>query len=75
MKEYREMIEKGEAEFEEIARKYSDCNSASRGGDLKYFGRGMMQPEFEKASFALEIGEISKPVVTASGIHIIKRTG
>jgi len=58
--------------FEEAAKKYSVCPSASVGGDLGYFSRGQMVPEFEKAAFSLEINEISKPVQTQFGYHIIK---
>ena len=57
--------------FEEAAKKYSSCPSKEQGGDLGEFGRGMMVPEFEKAAFELEIGEISEPVKTQFGYHII----
>ena len=68
--------EEGEAlrkRFEEIASKESDCNSYKRGGDLGAFGRGRMQKPFEEAAFALELGELSEPVETASGVHLILR--
>ena len=42
---------------------------------LGVFGKGQMQPAFEKAAFALEIGELSEPVESDSGIHLILRTG
>ncbi|HHY81164.1 MAG TPA: peptidylprolyl isomerase [Clostridiales bacterium] len=58
--------------FEEAAKKYSLCPSASAGGDLGYFTRGQMVPEFEKAAFALQVNEISRPVKTQFGYHIIK---
>lgn len=58
--------------FEEAAKKYSTCPSASKGGDLGTFSRGQMVPEFEKAAFELEINEISRPVKTQFGYHIIK---
>ncbi|HHU77633.1 MAG: peptidylprolyl isomerase [Caldicoprobacterales bacterium] len=58
--------------FEEAAKKYSTCPSASVGGDLGEFSRGQMVPEFEEAAFALEINEISRPVKTQFGYHIIK---
>ena len=58
--------------FEEAAKRYSSCPSAASGGDLDYFAKGQMVPEFEKAAFALEINEISKPVQTQFGYHIIK---
>jgi NIMA-interacting peptidyl-prolyl cis-trans isomerase 1 len=60
--------------FSEIAKQESDCNSAKRGGDLGKFGRGKMQQPFEEAAFALNIGELSQPVDTDSGIHLILRT-
>ncbi|KAL6844415.1 hypothetical protein ACP4OV_026088 [Aristida adscensionis] len=71
----REQIVSGERKFEEVAAENSDCNSAKRGGDLGSFGRGKMQKAFEKAAFALKVGEISDVVDTDSGVHIILRTG
>lgn len=58
--------------FEDAALKYSSCPSKSEGGDLGYFTKGNMVPEFEKEAFELEIGEISSPVKTQFGYHIIK---
>jgi NIMA-interacting peptidyl-prolyl cis-trans isomerase 1 len=64
------------ATFEELARTESDCSSAKRGGDLGFFGRRKMQPTFEEASFALEIGNLTKELVeTSSGVHLILRIG
>lgn len=74
VKSYREQIVSGRASFAELAQKYSDCSSARRGGDLGPFGRGAMQRPFEQAAFALKVGELSEPVTTDSGIHIILRT-
>lgn len=71
---YREQITSGKTTFTEIASKYSDCSSAKRGGDLGPFGRGAMQKPFEQAAFALKVGELSSPVHTDSGVHIIERT-
>lgn len=71
---YREQIVQGKASFAELAQKYSDCSSARRGGDLGPFGRGTMQKPFEEAAFALKVGELSEPVDTDSGVHIIMRT-
>lgn len=61
------------ATFEELAKTESDCPSAKRGGDLGFFGRKKMQPNFEKASFALGVGEMSDVVETSSGVHVILR--
>jgi len=63
------------ATFEELSKSESDCSSAKRGGDLGWFGRRKMQPAFEKASFALKVGELSDVVETSSGVHIILRMG
>ncbi|CAB9524553.1 trans isomerase NIMA-interacting 1 [Seminavis robusta] len=63
------------ATFEEIARTESDCSSAKRGGDLGFFGPKKMQPAFEEASFALQIGELSGIVETSSGVHVLLRIG
>lgn len=60
------------ADFEYYARTYSICPSAKNGGDLGYFWRGQMVREFEKAAFATPVGEISEPVYTQFGWHIIK---
>lgn len=66
-------VVKGGADFEEIARKHSDDGSARNGGRLNWFGSGMMVPEFEATSFALQKGEISEPIATQYGWHIIKK--
>ncbi|KYH31783.1 putative peptidyl-prolyl cis-trans isomerase Cbf2 precursor [Clostridium tepidiprofundi DSM 19306] len=60
--------------FEEAAKKYSQCPSSSIGGDLNYFTKGKMVPEFEQAAFSMEKDEISTPVKTQFGYHIIKVT-
>ncbi len=58
--------------FEFYAQSYSLCPSGRRGGDLGYFGKGQMVPEFERAAFATPVGEVSKPVYTQFGWHLIK---
>jgi peptidyl-prolyl cis-trans isomerase C len=66
----RQLREGGD--FKELAKKYSTCSSASKGGDLGWFGKGKMDPAFEKAAFALNKGELSGIVSSASGYHIIR---
>lgn len=58
--------------FEEAAKKYSNCPSKERGGDLGEFPRGQMVQEFEEAAFSMEEGQISEPIKTQFGYHIIK---
>lgn len=60
-------------ELAELATNLSDCSSAKRGGDLGYFERGVMQKPFEDAAFSLQPGELSEPVETESGVHLIYR--
>jgi protein-export membrane protein SecD len=60
--------------FASFAEQYSDGPSASKGGDLDFFKKGAMAPEFEAASFALEVDQVSEVVETTFGYHIIKVT-
>lgn len=60
--------------FEEAAAQYSKCPSKKEGGALGRFGRGQMVKEFEDAVFSMQAGEISEPVKTQFGYHIIKLT-
>lgn len=70
--EIAEKIRAGEITFEDAAMQYSSCPSKANGGDLGEFGHGQMVPEFEAACEALEEGELSDPVKTQFGWHIIK---
>lgn len=66
---------KGGTSFEELAKKFSMDSAAQKGGDLGWFSKGTMLPEFEKAAFGLKEGETSGIVKTKFGFHIIKLTG
>ena len=71
-KNLKEGIDKGTITFEDAAQEFSLCPSGMNGGDLGYFGRGMMVKEFEEASFNSEIGKVTEPVQTQFGWHLIK---
>ncbi len=60
--------------FSELAQKFSKCPSGRSGGELGEFGRGQMVKSFEDAVFALAIDEVSQPVQTQFGYHLIQRT-
>lgn len=61
-------------EFSVLAQKFSKCPSGQDGGNLGEFGKGRMVPAFEEAAFALEVNEVSQPVQTQFGYHLIQRT-
>lgn len=64
---------RGGEDFAALARQYSqEPGAAQSGGDLGYFGRGQMVAPFEQAAFALQVGQVSEPVETPFGLHIIK---
>ena len=60
------------SDFEQTAKEKSLCPSGKKGGDLGWFGRGTMVKEFEHAAFGLEVDELSQPIKTQFGWHIIK---
>jgi parvulin-like peptidyl-prolyl isomerase len=74
-KEAYKLLQQG-VDFAQLARTSSkDTGSGANGGDLGWFGRGAMVPEFEKTAFNLEVGEISEPVQSQFGYHIIQVLG
>src|SRR5579884_277795 len=70
-KKIREQLVNG-ADFATLAKEKSIDSTKDKGGDLGWFGRGVMVPEFEQAAFSLKVGEISQPVKTQFGYHIIQ---
>jgi len=66
--------DKKAALFADLAKANSACSSGANGGDLGEFGHGQMVPEFEKAAFALNVGDISEPVKTQFGYHLVMTT-
>ena len=60
--------------FAELAQQHSECPSSANGGDLGEFGKGQMVKPFEEAAFDLRVGEISQPILTQFGWHLILRT-
>ncbi|ASB90265.1 peptidylprolyl isomerase [Bacillus sonorensis] len=71
--EVEKKLKKGE-KFEDLAKEYSTDGTAEKGGDLGWFGKTEMDKSFTKAAFALKTGEISGPVKSQWGYHIIKKT-
>lgn len=73
-KEVKEKLTAGE-DFASLAKEYStDTSNAESGGELGFFARGEMATEFENAAFSMNIGDISEPIQTDFGYHIIKVT-
>lgn len=69
----KEEIENGK-DFATAAQEYSLCPSGQNGGDLGFFSRGQMVKEFENAAFSMKKGEISSPIKTNFGYHLIYLT-
>ncbi len=70
---YKEL--KNGANFEQLAREKSDDGTSRFGGDLGWFSKGLMVPEFERVAFRTPVGKISKPFRTQFGYHVLKVTG
>jgi peptidyl-prolyl cis-trans isomerase C len=62
-------------DFVTVSKRFSSCPSRKSGGDLGWFGKGQMVPEFEQAAFAADAGTVIGPVKSQFGFHIIKVTG
>ncbi len=72
--EVYKLAAKADADFAALAKEHSQGPTASRGGDLSFFTRGRMVPEFEQKAFGMKVGEVSAPIKTQFGWHIIKVT-
>lgn len=69
------IVKSDPSKFEELAKQYSQDGSAPSGGNLGWFGRGMMVAEFDSVAFAMPVGSISEPFKTNFGWHIVKKLG
>lgn len=68
----KEQLDNGKS-FEQLAKEASECPSSEKGGDLGFFGKGDMVKPFERKAFSMDIGEVSEPVKTEFGYHIIRK--
>jgi len=69
----KKQIDNGKS-FEKLAKEASNCPSSEKGGDLGFFGKGQMVKPFERKVFDMDVGDVSKPVKTEFGYHLIKKT-
>lgn len=72
IEDIQKKVKEGES-FEKLAQDFSTCPSGKSGGDLGAFSRGDMVENFDKAAFALKVGEVSEIVPTQFGFHLIQR--
>ncbi len=72
-KQLREAILNGK-KFEDVAQEVSLCPSGANGGDLGFFGKGVMVKEFEDAAFSMNVGDLSEPIQTQFGWHLLYLT-
>ncbi|QTD47208.1 peptidylprolyl isomerase [Ottowia testudinis] len=70
--DFKRRIQSGQASFEQVARQYSQDDSASDGGDLGWAAPGQFVPEFEQAMNNLNPGQVSDPVISRFGVHLIR---
>ena len=73
--DFKRRVQSGQASFEQLARQYSQDDSAADGGDLGWAAPGQFVPEFEQAMNNLNPGQVSEPVVTRFGVHLIRVDG
>jgi peptidyl-prolyl cis-trans isomerase SurA len=73
--DFKRRIEAGQATFSQLARQYSQDDSAKDGGDLGWVPPGQFVPEFEQAMNNLDVGQISDPIVTRFGVQLIQVEG